>query len=522
MKKNLVQRTVATGLTFVTVASMAGCGSKPTANNQSDGGPAAVGKITVMTDTTVRADNGGEDFWSQLRDLTGLDIQYVQPDHASYLEAVSNAFNGDSVPDVVQLSSDYYALFAANGFLWDTTDAWENSNIKKSGRLKSNAEAVMNALKVTGPDGEKRLYGFTATNGNGCLTYIKKKALDDCNIPVSDIENKTMDWNTYYNYLKKMANYYGHYVVSGPGLVSMEAPYTNYLPEFYQDAYFSFYENSQGKYVDGFAEDAMKKAIERLTMAINDGVLDKETVNNTTGTSRDKFEDGNQDQATSVFTYWAGTWENSLQLNLQKKGYENNELIPIKPIKELGKYYDRIPTCWAITSFAKNPEGIFKYFVEAMYDGGKGQTLWTYGAENTHWTREAGTVTLAGKEDQVTTFEEGKFHMLPTPGKEDTLYSRNCFDPLLLIMNFDGDDPGKESFSDIARQSEAFFNDNAVLAPAVPSGETYADDIGDINTARKYVLAQVCLGYMSYDEGMSYYNSTVGTKVDEVLKSLNK
>ena len=33
-----------------------------------------------------------------------------------------------------------------------------------------------------------------------------------------------------------MAANKGHYVISAPGFISNEAPYTNYLPEFYQQA----------------------------------------------------------------------------------------------------------------------------------------------------------------------------------------------------------------------------------------------------------------------------------------------
>ena len=42
--------------------------------------------------------------------------------------------------------------------------------------------------------------------------------------------------------LKKMKEAKGvDYVISAPGFYSKEAPYTNYLPEFYQNAQFTFY-----------------------------------------------------------------------------------------------------------------------------------------------------------------------------------------------------------------------------------------------------------------------------------------
>ena len=57
--------------------------------------------------------------------------------------------------------------------------------------------------------------------------------------------------------------------VSAAGFVGNEAPYTNYLPEFYQDAYPSFYQGEDGVWKDGFTEDSMKEAIKRLQDAYN-------------------------------------------------------------------------------------------------------------------------------------------------------------------------------------------------------------------------------------------------------------
>lgn len=521
--KKVLKKTTAMGLTVVTAVSMAACGSsKQASSDSSDVTAESLGTITVMTDTTVRQDGGGDDFWKQLEQVTGLSIKYVQPDHSGYLDAVANAFNSDEVPDVVQLSSDYYQQYAANGMLWDMTDAWANSEVKKSGRLTSNADAVVDSLRVAGPDGQKRLYGFSAASGNGCQTYVKKSWLEDIGMSISDIQDKTLDFNTYYDMLKKMTAKKGHYAISAPGFIAKEAPWTNYLPEFYQDAQYTFYQDASGKYVDGFSEQPMKDAIKRIKKAVDDGVMDKETVNNTTSNSGTKFKSTDPSSETGVWTYWAGTWENTLQLQLKNLGLGDGELIRMNPIKEVGAYLDRIPPCWAITSDAEHPEALFKYFVEAMFDGDKGQTLWVYGAENTHWSTKAEDVTLAGAEDKVSSYKEGEFHCLPTPGKESTLWTRNCVDPLLLIVNFKDKDPGYDTVTSTARESEKFFVEHSKLASAVPVTEELTDSITNINTARNYVIAQICLGYMSLDEGYQYYNDTVGNYVKAVLDSLNK
>ena len=405
------------------------------------------------------------------------------------------------------------------------TDAWNSSETKKSGRLISTADNVLSALMVNGEDGTKAMYGFSPYRGNGCCTYIKKAWLDAAGISTADVEGKTLDFNTYYGYLKQMAANKGHYVISAPGFISNEAPYTNYLPEFYQQANYTFYKNSSGQYVDGFSEDKMKEALQRIQTAVNDGIIDKESVNNSTSNARDKFYSTDAGSESGVFTYWAGTWANTLKTQLATKGLDN-ELIAIKPIKELGTYVERIAPCWCITTAAKNPEGIFKYFIDTMLDGGDVQTLWEYGAKGTHWDTKAETVTLA-KDDEgkkTKTYEEGQFHFLPQPESPDKLMSKNHIDPILALAKFqDGkEDPGASAMTETAKANGDFFAENSTVAVPLPMTTALSENITDINTARNYVISQVALGYMTVDEGMNYYKTTVGSLADTVLKSLNK
>ena len=527
--KKTIKKLTAVGLTLTSVMGLVACGSSSNGEQSTTAsGSAEVtkpGKFTIMCDSTVVTEsNGAQAFYEQLKEATGLDFEWTRPDHSGYYDAVANAFNSDdTMPDVVLLSSDYYALYASNGFLWDMTDAWNNSETKNSGRLIDTAENVLSALMVNGEDGTKAMYGFSPYRGNGCCTYIKKAWLDKAGIDASKVQGVTMDFNTYYGYLKQMASTVGHYVISAPGFISAEAPYTNYLPEFYQQANYTFYQNSSGKYVDGFSEQAMKDALQRIQTAVNDGVIDKESVNNSTANARDKFYSTDATSEAGVFTYWAGTWANTLKTQLAAKGLDN-ELIAINPIKELGTYVERIAPCWCITTAAENPEGIFKYFIDTMLDGGDVQTLWEYGAKGTHWDDKAETVTLKGKEDKATTYTEGQFHMLPQPESPDKLMSKNHIDPILALGKFANgkEDPGSASITDTAKANGDFFAENSTVAVPLPMTETLSENITDINTARNYVISQVALGYMTVDEGMNYYTTTVGSLVEQVLKSLNK
>mgnify|MGYP000421111926 CR=1 FL=1 len=539
MKKTL-KKFAAVGLSLTSVMGLVACGSN--SGNQ-DTTKATVDwanvqkpeQFTVMVDgTVVKETNGAQEFYKYLGDLTGLDIKWIRPEHSSYYDSVKNAFASGDIPDVVLLSSDYLANFASNGYLWDMTDAWNQSATKNSGRLIDQAEIIESGNMVAGPDGEKALYGFSPARGNGCCTYIKSSALTAAGYKPEEVASKTLTYDEYYKMLKDMkaASANQNFVISCSGFVAggnsgtPEAPYTNYLPEFYQNANFTFYYDEAAKeYKDGFAQQDMKDALTRLKTAVDDGILDKASQNQTTSDARNKWNAKDASTASSVFTYWAGTWAYTLKTQLATKGLDN-ELIAIKPIKELGTYVERIAPCWCITTAAKNPEGIFKYFIDTMLDGGDVQTLWEYGAKGTHWDTKAETVTLA-KDDEgkkTKTYEEGQFHFLPQPESPDKLMSKNHIDPILALAKFqDGkEDPGASAMTETAKANGDFFAENSTVAVPLPMTTALSENITDINTARNYVISQVALGYMTVDEGMNYYKTTVGSLADTVLKSLNK
>ena len=531
--KKTVKKLTAVGLTLTSVMGLVACGNNGAASN---GGSANNSKkevtkptsFSVMVDNTVLSEeNGAKAFYKYLEQVTGLaegTINWVRPPHSSYYDAVKSAFTSGSEADVVLLSSDYYALYAANGMLWNMTDAWNNSETKNSGRLIATADNVLSSLQVVGDDGKKAMYGFSPYRGNGCCTYIKKAWLTKAGIDVSKVENVTMDFNTYYGYLKQMAASAGHYVISAPGFVSNEAPYTNYLPEFFQKAQYSFYQNTSGKYVDGFSEQAMKDALKRIQTAVADGVIDKASNGQTTADARNKFYSTDASTEAGVFTYWAGTWAESLTKNLKSKGLDA-ELIAINPIKELGKYVERLAPAWCITEKAQNPEGIFKYFIDTMLDGGDVQIAWEAGAKGTHWDDKAETYTVAGKdgkEGKTYTAAEGEFHNLPSPETPSNLTTKNHVDPDLSIAGFgDKEDPGHKAQDPIITDCYKMFNANCEMVEVLPTTEVLSNNITDINTKRVEVLSQVVLGTKSYDEAMADYNSQVGAKVTAVIESLN-
>ena len=521
--RKTIKKLTAVGLTLTSVMGLVACGN----NNASNGTKETVdwasvekpGHFTIMVDGTVPTlEEWGEKFDEQLKSLTGLDFEVTRPDHNSYYDAVANSMlDASAMPDVIILSSDYLALYASQGLLWDMTDAWANSATKASGRLISDAEKIMQANYVRGVDGEKALYGFVPTRGNGCVTYVKKAWLDNCGLDVP---------TNYDEYLAMLEAFTtgdpdgngvngDTYGVSAAGFIGTEAPYTNYLPEFYQDANPSFYKAEDGTWKDGFTEDSMKSALERMAAAYKEGVIDPTTLTNGTSDCRNKF----YDDSFGVFTYWAGTWATNLKTNLEANG-KDGELVALPPIAEVGQYLDRVPPVWCITSACENPEGVFKYFIEPMQDGGDVQFLWTYGVEGIHWSTAAETL-FAGTENEKT-YADGEFHMLENREKEGTQYTKAHIDPMLALVEL-ANDPQEESVAAEAKESAQLFNDNCKAADLVPTTDEMSEYNGDLTTLKNELIAKVVMGEITVDDAYAQFESNHGAEWSQaIVDSLNK
>ena len=515
--RKTVKKLTAVGLTLTSVMGLVACGNNgASTENKSTVDWANVEKpeaFTVMVDGTVpQMEEWGDKFDEQLKELTGLDFTVTRPDHNSYYDAVANSMlDASAMPDVIILSSDYLALYASQGLLWDMTDAWNNSATKASGRLVSDAEKIMEANYVKGVDGEKALYGFVPARGNGCCTYVKEAWATAAGYTKADLQ-KQMTYDEYYTMLKKMKEAKGvDYVISAPGFYSKEVPYTNYLPEFYQNAQFTFYyDQAQGKYVDGFSAKEMKDALQRIQNAVKDGLINKESSTKTTATARNDFKSSDVKTESGVFTYWAGQWAETLRSYLKTAGLDDS-IVPILPVKELGKYAERLSPSWCITSHAAETgkaEGIFKYFLDKMLNGGDIQTLWEYGPKGYYYNVK----------------DDGSFEFLGKKTNPKTKYSKAHLDCNLVLAGYgDGKkDPGKaDQPANVIESSEMFFkNSQLVDSPAMT--EEVGKLVGDINTQRYTVVDKVARGEWTVDEGMKQYTDTVGSKVDAALKSLNE
>lgn len=477
-------------------------GSKDAAASSSSSGDKPA-EITIMCDSTVFTKaNGREAFQAEFEKLSGIKLNIVQPDHDAYYDVLGQTIASGDWPDVVLLNETYYAGYAGEGVLVDITDYYDNSSLKS----RMSMPQVQEGIRIDG-----KLYGISPASGNGCVTYIKKAWLDNCNLEVP---------TTYAEYLKVLDAFTNGdpdadgvmgntYAQAAAGLIGNESPYINYLPDFYQDAYPAFIKEN-GKWIDGFTKPAMEGALQRLKDAYEAGYLDRETLTNGTKDCRNKFYDDKY----GIFTYWAGYWNENLKNGLEANGYDGT-VIPLAPLKETGSYIDRIAPTWAITAKCENPEAVFKYFIESMLDGDKMQYLWTYGVEGVHWSTKAETV--CGN-----TYAEGEWHGLESLEKPGTQYKKNHINPHSPVVDLKGD-PRLDSIAPETVNSANIFAANSRPAVLVPSTEEMATYNGDLTTLKREIVAQVVTQGMSVADGMAMFENEGGAKWSKlIVDSLNK
>lgn len=537
MKK--MNRIVASLLAGSMVLSLAACGNDSNepapqntgsapANNESTGSgtdapapaPAEIvkpDKIKVMWDGTVfkEGDNYAEEFYKALDTALGVSIEWIRPDHSTYAEQVGIAFTDkNTLADVVILPSDYYAAYAAQGNLWNMTDAWLNSDTANSGRLTDVAPTIIDQWYTAGPDGTKGIYGMYPARGNGCITYVKAAWAKNAGVESESALPK--NWAEYQDFLLAMKEKNGGKApVLAAGLVSKEAPYTNYLPEFYQDAYPEFYKNASGQWVDGFSEQAMIDALERLAWGYENKVLEPSILENpSTADVRNKF----YDDTTGVFTYWAGTWAYTIKSNLLKKedaakpygGVDAYaEVWNLAPIAELGSYVERLSPMIAITSNCSNPEGVFKYFIDTILDGGEVQMLWMYGVEGIHYEWNADGATITGLPTEATKDAEKK-----------TITNKNLFEANLKLAEFATVDPYTPA-DEVIDISFKLFNDTSAPAQELNSTDIYREYKSALWTEKQELIAAVTKGDMTAQAAIDKYNADCGDIVTAILDSFN-
>ena len=498
--------------------------SAPSTGNTTTSGDYQLDKLVMVVDGTLTAslDNGQADLEKQWEDAVGIDLEIQQIDHSGYTDAVGRLFASGDYPDVMVMSADMFSQYMPTGLLWDMTEAYDNADFQSRMTLPKINEAVRQK-------GDGRLYGFSPTYGNGCVTYVKKAWLDALDINIDNIK-------TYDDYYEMMLRFHNEdpdgngvngdtYGVVAAGFVGNEAPYINYLPEFWQDAYPAILQGEDGVWYDGFQSEETKAALLRLQKAYADGVIDPESLTASTKIAREKWFSNDQTGSSAAFTYWAGRWYQTLTDSFIKNGVDA-ELVQLPPIAEVGAYLNREAPVWVIIDDGNGgnarEQAIFDAFIETMMDGDVVQTLWTYGAEDVHWSIHAEEFSTNANDPEKRkdySYEEGVFHLKPSPNDPNTLWTKNMFDPNLVVCELTN---GYGDPSTLMAEGNKFFSENSKDAPMSPVSETYTNETGTIYDAKLAVITAVVVEGGDVDAAMQTYVDTVGSIIDQCLAELNQ
>ena len=495
-KKNLKRSSLL--LAALMMLSAAGCSNNAAsnntvANNNNNGGNTASekpAKITAMVDIMdVSDENGRAEVTAKYKELTGIELEIIQPVHNQYYEKVNLAFASGDLPDVIELApsdNSAFLTYSSQGALVDITSMVEGSEI-----LAKANQTLVNGMKVDG-----KLYGFPNDLGNGTVTLVRKDWLDNVGAKVPTNYNEYLDMLRKFTFNDPDKNGQNDTKgVTGAGLDNITDNY-RYILDFMQDAVPGFTKKN-GKWVDGFQEPEMKAAMERIVAAYKEGLIDQDIITNKTSTAREKVINGE----VGVISYWAGTWN----LNLQQKTEKidpNAKIVTIPAIQEVS-YINRVPAAYCITAACENPEAAFKYFIEFAHDGGEGQMLFTYGVEGLTYE-----------------IKDGKGAMLPQKVDPNTKFKKTFLDPSIPVIAFE-----KEVFAvdPLIKESSQIFQSKMVQAQMPAITDTYIKMNADIIEARSTTFSKILLGEYTIEEGLAQYAKKVKEelKMDTILQEMN-
>jgi len=438
-------------------------------------------KITVLGDVICFPEaNGGPQWRAAFEKMTGIKVEFIQPAHNQYNEKVRLAFASGDLPDILEPAEGYVSL-AVNGALYDVTDMFYSSSLAKDSDVY-----VADTIKING-----RLYAVPSTHGNGCLTYVRQDWLDKLGL------SAPKNWDEFYNLMVQFRD--KNPAGAGQKTIPFIAPGVTdpmYLRDFYpgnntQPGFFI----KDNKIVEGMYDANTMIGFQRLSKAYKEGLIDQESVTHTTTSARDKFYTGN----VGMFTYWAGTWNDTLQTNLAKN-VPTADVEPMPPID--GSVLVDRPASWtmAIPAVSKNPQGLFKYYIELAFDRGDGMILFHYGTEGVNYSKNGGT-----------------YQKLPDLVNPTQLSNAYCFNPILTMYHWN--DPFPQT--DRTKKSLQIFNSNAKPDRVMSTDPSITSMMTDLNTARQEIVAKIVMGTYTPEDGVALYRKQYDNQVQQCLKVLN-
>lgn len=445
-------------------------------------------KIVLMTSIfDMSEENGKQKFLDKYKELTGIELEIIQPPHNQYAEKVNLAFASGDIPDVF-LSPNYssFVKYIADGALYDITDLVEASE-----PMMTINQKLLDGVRVDG-----RLYGFPEDLGNGCATMVREDWLTKVGLKAPTNYEEYLNMLRAFTFNDPDGNGKNDTKgVTAGGLEDITGAHL-YLLDFLHDAVPNF-QLKDGKWVDGFQQPEMVKALERISAAYKEGLIDQDIVTNKTSTSREKVINGE----IGATTYWAGQWNFNLDRDA-KKVNPNAKIITIPAIQEV-TYINRVPGQHCISSASENPEGVFKYFLEYAHDGAEGQTLFTQGVEGVTYE-----------------IKDGKGVMLPLLSDPTKKFTKTMLNPAIPSVPFKNPIFPVEP---LVAESAKIFEAKMVQADSLLITDTSVKMSADIVQLRSSTFSKIMMGEVSVEKGLEEYKTKANGEfqMEKILSEMN-
>lgn len=497
--KKLLGLVLATSMVF----SMCACGSGDSAGSTtaattkaaSNGATAAAteaatektvekpDKITWWTHDGLNEEDWVKEWDAAFSELSGVTLEHTQVSNNEYYELLEISFASATEPNVFDLAADTkLAYYASQGGVADLTDL-----IKSSGIYDKVDPALWESVSIDG-----RIYGIPGEMPSGAITYVRQDWLDKLGMNVP---------TTYEEYIEMLRKFKAEipeckYPITAPGLVNAQ-----YLPEFYWDATPDF-AVVDGKWVDGMQEENMVGALQRLQDAYKEGLIDMESVTNSTSACRDKWYAGE----VGVFTYWAGKWGNTLQVNLQTNVPEAY-ITGIDALAETKYRYSGFKAyCIDGRLSEEEVEQVFTYFHKVIFDGAEGQQLLYCGVDGKHSTKDAnGYITY----NKMNSNPESEFQSV-------------WGSPWSCVVPFDQPELTPQP-AEMVTTTLKTMEENGIYKSVTPVSDTYNTIVSDLTAVRQECIANIVMGKVTVEEGLANYKKQADALgVAQVLQEMNQ
>jgi putative aldouronate transport system substrate-binding protein len=441
--------------------------------------------VHAFLDTIIQDWEGQDEFAGEFLRLTGIELRITQPPHQQYMDKLLVEIASGSMPDICEIFPEYLPLFVSQGLVVPLDDF-----IAGAANLDGIDPALLESLRYA--DGE--IYGFPARDGGGNITYIRADWLENLGLPVPRTWDELVEVLRGFTY----GDPDGNGVDDTYGITDMHAASRDwYNRSIMLDGRIEmFYDGS--RWVDGFTLPQTAAGLQRVKWLYDEGLIDPDFFTNTTYTARNAFFNGQ----VGVITYWANHWARNLY-ERTRATVGPQARVEAVPAIEGARYIRRVSPLLVITRGSSDPKRVFDAFIDAQYDKGPVQTLFTYGVEGYHWEMRDGLVSF-----------------LPNPEDPYEAPFTKAFVPPNAVLN-DWDQPME--LDPLVLPALRIINDDPYQEPLRVGGEYYSRYFSEIETELKPdIITRYVLGEYDLDEAMRRYSQRAGELfLDRILAELN-